>query len=122
MVSEKIKDACFYIKRALAYLSQSYFYENWDNDFSRKESKEIMKNFETAMKKLDVDFNNLTAEECCALGCSEKYLIPLYLFDVIPDGTKVIDIFEKEYEWDKSKMNNDHRGGYLAYMLIPVDK
>ena len=50
------------------------------------------------------------------------FLIPLLLWEYIPDGTEVVSIMDEKYVKGKDKINDDTRDGYLAYCITPPVK
>lgn len=46
------------------------------------------------------------------------YLIPLWLFDYIKHGEKLTSIMGNTVKFGENFVDNDHRGGYLAYGWI----
>ena len=94
---------------------------NWSADFSLSELKSYYNDLVKELKKLNIDFNNLTKEDCKLLGCSESNFIPLYLFEVLPNDTKVTSIFNDNLVWGDDSKSNDTRGGFIAYKLQPIE-
>ena len=116
------------IMNCLTYLanrvSETTQYEKWSDEFCRKEIKEASQKFVDAMRK-HLDWDNLTEEECKELRFgrwdeeSGIYLIPLYLFPLIPMGLKVYSIGGNEIINDGTNLDNDTRFGCVAYGIKP---
>lgn len=116
------------ILNCLTYLanrvSETTQYESWSDEFSRKEIKEANQKFVEEIKK-HIDWENLTEEDCKELRfCkwdeeSGIYLIPLYLFPIIPIGLKVYSISGNEIVNDGTNLDNDIRFGCIAYGIKP---
>lgn len=116
------------ILNCLTYLanrvSETTQYDNWSDNFCRKEIKEAIQKFVEEIKK-HIDWENLTEEECKELRFgkwdeeSGIYLIPLYLFPIIPIGLKVYSIMGNEIVNDGTNLNNDIRFGCIAYGIKP---
>lgn len=104
-----------------AALSAQCVVYHWDYNFAASELNDCFKNLVNEISKLEIDFNNLSKEDCALLGCSSEYLIPLYLYDVVSPDTKIIDIFGNEESWGKGR-NNDTRYGYLSCAFKPIDE
>lgn len=116
------------ILNCLTYLanrvSETTQYESWSDEFSRKEIKEANQKFVDEIKK-HIDWENLTEEDCKELRFgrwdeeSGIYLIPLYLFPIIPIGLKVYSISGNEIVNDGTNLCNDIRFGCIAYGIKP---
>lgn len=116
------------ILNCLTYLanrvSETTQYESWSDEFSRKEIKEASQKFVEEIRKY-IDWDNLTEEDCKELRfCkwdeeSGIYLIPLYLFPIIPIGLKVYSISGNEIVNDGTNLDNDIRFGCIAYGIKP---
>ena len=116
------------IMNCLTYLanrvSETTQYENWSDKFCRKEIKEASQKFVEEIKN-HIDWNNLTEEDCKELRFgkwdeeSGIYLIPFYLFPIIPIGLKVYSISGDEIVNDGTNLDNDIRFGCIAYGIKP---
>ena len=116
------------VLNCLTYLanrvSETTQYESWSDEFSRKEIKEANQKFVDEIKK-HIDWENLTEEDCKELRFgkwdeeSGIYLIPLYLFPIIPIGLKVYSISGGEIVNDGTNLDNDTRFGCIAYGIKP---
>lgn len=122
-----VKEVQTVINRYINALCIPYYYsEHWSETFCMSEYQEYCKKFLSNLKD-KIDFNTLTVEECNLLGfgryseTSNLRLIPLYLYDVIPDGQELYCINGKKYIKGKDHIDKDIRGGYLAYGIIPVE-
>jgi len=111
------KDIGYLMGKALANISQVKEYKNWSNEFCRNEVEEYMKNFENALK--DIDFTKFTKEELYNVGCSpydDKLIcIPIWLYNVLPDGVDLYSIFGGQYIKGKDDIDKDIRFGCMAY-------
>lgn len=105
-------------------VSETTQYENWSDEFCRKEIKEANQKFVEEIKN-HIDWDNLTEEDCKELRFgkwdeeSGIYLIPLYLFPIIPIGLKVYCISGAEIVNDGTNLDNDIRFGCIAYGIKP---
>ena len=98
--------------------------EHWSPVFSHKQIKEA---FDKVCDKLrtDIDWDNLTEEDCRELrfGIWDKEspvrLIPIWLYKVIPIGTKLTCIDGQEIIYDGKNIDLDNRFGCLAYGIVP---
>ena len=74
------------------------------------------------------DWSNLTEKKLLESGFSAWntenpdvgtiYLVPSWLKRYIPDDIRLVSIFGESID-DNSKIDDDERGGYLAYGIIP---
>lgn len=105
-------------------VSETTQYENWSDEFCRKEIKKASQKFVDEMQK-HLDWDNLTEDDCKELRFgkwdeeSGIYLIPLYLFPIIPIGLKVYSISGDEIVNDGTNLDNDTRFGCVAYGIKP---
>lgn len=94
----------------------------WSDEFSKEETSQALK---VVRDKIiaEVDFTELAESELQELGFSKwsdeelpgVYLIPLYLYPCIPDGTVLTCIDGKEYTKGVHAIDNDIRFGCIAY-------
>ena len=97
-----------------------------DEETKKKLLDEIGNTIEIVARNFD--WNNLTREKLVASGFAnwntevpeigEIYLIPLYLYRHIPSSIKLVTV-NGEIIKDDKYLDNDTRGGYLAYGVIP---
>lgn len=116
------------ILNCLTYLanrvSETTQYDCWSDTFCRKQLKEADEIFLAEIKN-HIDWENLTEEDCKELRFgrwdeeSGVYLIPLYLFPIIPIGLKVYSINGEEIVNDGTNLDNDTRFGCVAYGIKP---
>lgn len=120
-MKKEIIDCLTYLANRVSETTQ---YENWSDKFYRKEIKEANQKFVKEIKN-HIDWDNLTEEDCKALRFgkwdeeSGIYLIPLYLFPIIPIGLKVYCISGDEIVNDGTNLDNDIRFGCIAYGIKP---
>ena len=95
---------------------------DWSNDFKHED---LSKHYQVVQEKMkQINFNKLTEEEMLILGFrkfkseDEGFLVPLWLFKVLPEGTRLKSIADEEVVVGQDKLDNDTRGGSTAYMLI----
>lgn len=77
-----------------------------------------------------IDFNNLSEQEAIELRfykwCEEDptlYLIPIWLFPILPVGTKLTAINGEEIVYDGKNVDNDVRFSCLVYGIrVKLDK
>jgi hypothetical protein len=102
-----------YINTRFSYLSQGYHYENWSDEFCRKELNETFDHFDKALAKVTVPWETFTIDQMLQLGfcwwdeSNTLLLIPLYLKN---------QFYTKGSEYDA-----DCRFGCLAYGLKVKD-
>lgn len=97
---------------------------NWSDEFSKKHISDVTDIFLDNIKN-EINWSNLTAIEALELGfrrwsndVPDLYLIPLYLLPILPVGTEVTSIFQEKIIYNGNNIDNDVRGGCLAYGLI----
>lgn len=97
-------------------------YTNWSDEFCRKETKNAYNRAIDEIKK--IDFSQITESEAEILGFrrfsseSYLYLVPLWLYEALPDGTELISIMGDKAVKGKDYIDNDVRFGCLGYGMI----
>lgn len=101
-------------------------YTNWGDDFAAKQIREIHENLKEKIGSINI--SELTAEQMDELGFgrwSEENtmrLIPLWLYQFLPDEIETECIDGKKSRLKKSEMDTDNRYGMLAYGIWPNDQ
>lgn len=96
---------------------------NWSNEFN---VSEMLEAYDKSIEFLSEEFDilSLNKEELVELGFStfseesELMLIPIWAYDLIPNGTKLTGLFGGEYIKGKDEVDMDIRGGCLAFGII----
>ena len=107
-----------YKRMASNLISEISSYENWSDEFCRKQVKEL---YAKLVEKFDgVDFTEFTAEELKQLDFQfwdeNTILLPVWALDCLPDGAKLVGIDGEDITFDKSKgLDKDTRFGCTAY-------
>jgi len=107
-----------YKRMASNLVSEISSYENWSDEFCRKQVKEL---YSKLVEKFDgVDFTEFTVEELKQLDFQlwdeNTILMPVWALDCLIDGTQVVSIDGQEITFDKSKgLDKDTRFGCAAY-------
>lgn len=120
-MKKEIIDCLTYLANNVGETTQ---YGNWSDGFARKQIKQANQKFLDEIKK-HIDWDNLTESDCKELRFkrwdeeSGIYLIPLYLFPIIPIGFKVYCINGSEIVNDGTNLDNDTRFGCIAYGVKP---
>lgn len=73
-----------------------------------------------SLKKLNIDFNTLSELDYKLLGFNQvgkNWLIPVYLYDVLPKSLKVENIFDGS-KTTVSKMDTAIAGGCFGYKIL----
>lgn len=115
------------IRRAMTWaVKQCYggfIYEKWDHESRLETVKNSREEFLKYIKE-HLDWNDIDKETCKLLGFGrwsddmpDLWLIPGYLYPIIPIGLKVKSISGDESTWT-GKEDNDVRFGCLAYGII----
>lgn len=112
------------LNRFVSLQSQFYEYNLLENYDGQNYYNSLVKSF----KELNIDFNDLIESDAVLLGLYkykvttsdgkqiEVWLIPLHLYHVIPEGTKLVSTMGNEFTLNYNKMpDDDNRRGYLAY-------
>lgn len=97
-------------------------YEKWSDEFSYKEIKESDLSIKEHLSVILGDITKLSKEELNILGFEkweerDLYLIPLWAFDLIPDGTELESIGGDKVIKGKDEIDLDVRFGCIAYGL-----
>lgn len=125
-MKQEIVNCLVWYTNQMAAIAQ---YSAWSNEFCRKEVKENTDKFLKEIKDL-IDWENLTEEEACELrfmkfnmGTEEIWLIPLYLFPIIPKGIELTSILGDTFVYTDQELDNDTRLGCVAYGIrVKKDK
>ncbi|MGN0173974.1 MAG: hypothetical protein ACI39F_05995 [Acutalibacteraceae bacterium] len=103
-------------------LATAYVYDSWGDKMKVREMKEKFDMFYKQFKDKNlIDFNNLTISEAKELRFgkwdenSDLWLIPLWLYPLIPIGTKLTSISGNEIIFDGKNIDKDIRFGCLAW-------
>lgn len=120
-------EKCLLIKRALIRRAgECIAYTTWTDEYCVKQLRSIHK--ELGEKINCVDISKLTSKELDEIGFgkwsenSPLRLIPLFLLPYLPDQIDVGSIDgEEPCLINKKDMDDDNRGGYLAYGIVPKD-
>lgn len=104
-------------------------YKNWQEDkgFMLDELFSYHCTFTNKLKE-EIPFETLTESDLRVMGFGEwdnekhLFLVPLLLWEYIPDGTEMVSIMGERYVKGKDKINDDTRDGYLAYCITPPVK
>lgn len=101
--------------------------DEWSDQYCRSELKSLISQFASELNQY-INFSKLTKDQAVSLGFTQYelpskfiYLIPLYLLPIIPVGTELVTINDEVIVYDGNNVNNDTRGGMLAYGIILND-
>jgi hypothetical protein len=98
-------------------------YDEWSDEFSYKEIKDRYSKVKEELNGIIGDITAMSAEELKELGFtkwdeeSEIHLIPLWAFDLIPDGTELESIDGDKVTKGKDEIDLDVRFGCIAWGL-----
>lgn len=121
-MKQEILDALIYIANGVSEMV--VYKDHWSTDFCRRQIYEV---FVIAMISIskNLDWNSLTDQDCKELrfGRWEEgnplRLIPIWLYEAIPVGTKLTSINGEEVIFDGSNIDTDIHFGCLAWGIIP---
>ena len=105
----------------MGYIANIQQYQSWSGDFVKEEYFAAIEKAKKAFSEENINFAELTKNELKMLRFvdfdkSNKNLIPLWLFRILPDHTKV-KCFNGKRTTVKDA-DDDVRFGCTAYMLI----
>lgn len=120
-------DKCRGIRRyILNRAAEVMAYTNWDGEFALKQIRDIPREVLEEHNFGMVNIAELTAEQMDNLDFGRwsednpMRLIPLWLLPFLPDEIEADCIDGVRTVYKRSEMNNDNRGGYLAYGIRPA--
>lgn len=115
-------------KQLMNTIQMGLTYESWSKEFSYKEVIENYQNIKEQMKEIVGDITKLSVDELKDLGfflwsnekedLSNLYLIPLWAFDLVPDGTTLTSIEGETAIKGQDSIDLDVRFGCIAYGLL----
>ena len=105
----------------MGYIANIGQYQSWSGDFVKEEYFAAIEKAKKAFSEENINFAELAQDELKMLRFADfnednKNLIPLWLFRILPDHTKV-KCFNGERTTVKDA-DDDVRFGCVAYMLI----
>jgi hypothetical protein len=104
-------------------IQMGLFYEQWSDEFSYDEIKERYAKVKEELKGIIGDVTALSVDELKELGFkkwdeeSNLFLIPLWVFDLIPDGTELESISGGKAIKGLVDIDLDVRFGCIAWGL-----
>lgn len=109
------------ITYALNRMASSLAYKEWSDEFRTRQNKDAL---DVVYKELEkIDISKLTQEEAILLGFRrmdkdrDYFLIPIWIYNAIPDGTTLISIFEHRLIKGEDEIDMDTRAGILAFSI-----
>ena len=106
-------------------IAEGKVYEKWSDDFKLKNTQEMYEKIKIQVKESFPDLMDLPKEDLNALGFKswdeemDIVLIPLWAFDLIPDGTELTCIDGNKKIKGKTEIDLDVRFGCIAYGIVP---
>ena len=136
MSKEQKERVKFLLPAFIKLASQAFEYsKSWSPEYGYEHVQRVYANLLEELGKLNIDFNNLSESDCRLLGFSltktsflkdsskqpeDIWLVPLYLYKLIPKGTKLVSLFGEEVVAGRDYLDNDNRGGCLAFGVKAV--
>lgn len=118
------EEIIYCLTRYASMVAEPLTYTNWSDKFCMGELRSSNSRFINELKKY-IDFDNLTKEEALELGFKQwrddqpdLYLIPLYLFPLIPIGKELHSINGDTITYNGTNVDTDNRFGLLAYGIL----
>lgn len=117
-------------KNLMNTIQMGVSYKGWSDEFSYSEVKDDYHNIKEQLKAIVGNVTALTVEELRELGfmlwddeTEEKlFLVPLWAFDLIADGTELISISGDKVVKGSDEIDLDVRFGCIAYGIVKEDK
>lgn len=103
----------------LTHAAQSIVYKSWSDEFAVSELRSVVERVNTT-----VDVSGFTKNQFDELGFGTwdeetgLRLIPLWLFPFISNDVEYTAIDGDKIK-GRDQMDNDHRGGFLAFGILP---
>lgn len=114
----KVSDLLKHVVSAVAQVKEY----NWSPETCVSQVVESLERIQKKIADEGIDFHTLTSEELHELGFGKwsdempnVFLIPLYLYPCIPDGTTLTCIDGGKYVKGEDKIDLDVRFGCIAY-------
>lgn len=120
-------EVCKYVRNSLLCATAESLIYDWDNDFKLQNIMEIIERIKTSKWFTPIDPNVLTLQEMKELDfgsfkeTDNFKLIPLWLYPFLAKELKTVNFDGEEEIMYKDIIDTDHRGGYLAYGVFPID-
>ncbi len=123
-------EKCKTIRRMIMTRAGEIMIYNWGDSFCKKQIHGFPNELKTRIKGgkdlFDIQISQLTKDQMDDLGFGkwsvddDKMLIPIWLYPFLPEKIKTRSISDSG-TIKKSPMDTDHRMGYLAYGVYPID-
>lgn len=103
-------------------------YSGWSKEFANDEIVGDYRHVKDMLKEKIGDVLSLSVDELLAIGFikggddSDLYLIPLWVYDFIPEGTELITIFGITKTKGKDDIDLDTRFGCMSYGIYKSQK
>ena len=131
----KIKRMVNNMPWALNRIAEPVAYKSWDKETIRRLLKESLDTFMKEFKEAgEFDFDKigeLDGDLLYDIGFKvwsemedgDLWVFPLWMFDYIPKGMKLVSIGGETIEFDPETTDNDNRFGCIAYgLVLPKEK
>lgn len=112
---------------ALNRIVEVNLYKSWSDEYCRRTLKDAFENFKKGL--IDEGFNLDELKECDGVTLrdfglkvwgnlddkTDLWVFPVWMYEMVPDGYKVTDIFGDEEEFKHGKTDDDQRMGCLSF-------
>lgn len=111
-----------HLKKVMAIANKNIFIEVYYKNSDSKIASTVKSVYDKVLEQIkeSLDWNDIDKDTCRILGFgkwdddSNLYLIPAYMYPIIPIGLKVTTILDNEEEFN-GKNDTDSRFGCLAF-------
>lgn len=112
---------------ALNRIVESNLYKSWSDEYVRTNLKNAFNDFKAELLKEGFDLDELKKLDGVTLrdfgikvfdqlnDNTDLWVFPVWMYEMIPDGYKVTDIFGKEEEFKHGETDDDQRMGCLSF-------
>lgn len=120
---------------ALNRIVESNLYKSWSDEYVRTSLKRAFDEFKAELLKEGFDLDELKKLDGVTLrdfglkvfdhldDNTDLWVFPVWMYEMIPDGYKVTDIFGNEEEFKHGEIDDDQRMGCLSFgFALPKER